>query len=456
MSLVRELSKIIDDSKIKYEELKRSPERVAFEPLWGKTEELSTGSSGRLFRCENLRLMKELLADNRVSGKLKLIYIDPPFFSKANYDASIKAGDGALVKRRAYKDVWQEGMKEYLAMLTLRLMAMRDLLSEEGTLWVHLDWHSHHYVKILLDEIFGEENFINEIIWTYKSGGTGKKYFARKHDTILVYGKSSAYSFNLPKEKSYNRGLKPYCFKGVEEFQDEVGWYTLVNMKDVWTIDMVGRTSGERTGYATQKPETLLTRIIETATSEGDLCGDFFAGSGTLAAAAGKLGRRWLCCDMGKIAFAKTFQRLTDMDSEFTAFVEKDLEEECGELSCSLRALGGRRFSLKITGYENPELQCGDEASVGTGAGAGRKAGKSRKACKAEDGLKWLIMWGVEYSPHGEPFELLESRSKKDGKLSMEAEIEIPAESKAGWLKIKVMDGAGNISQKKIKIDTGR
>ena len=106
-----------------------------------------------------------------------------------------------------------------------------------------------------------EKNFVNEIIWTYKSGGSSKKHFARKHDTILVYSKTDKYYLSLPKEKSYNRGLKPYRFKGVEEFQDETGWYTMVNMKDVWNIDMVGRTSAERTGYATQKPEALLSSL---------------------------------------------------------------------------------------------------------------------------------------------------------------------------------------------------
>ena len=125
---------------------------------------------------------------------------------------------------------------------------MRDLLSDTGCLWVHLDWHAVHYVKVILDQIFGEKNFINEIIWTYKSGGANKRNFARKHDTLLFYSKTDNYIFNPQTEKSYNRGLRPYRFKGVEEYEDETGWYTIVNMKDVWSIDMVGRTSSERTG----------------------------------------------------------------------------------------------------------------------------------------------------------------------------------------------------------------
>lgn len=103
-----------------------------------------------------------------------------------------------------------------------------------------------------MDEIFGEDNFVNEIIWHYKSGGSGKRHFSRKHDTILVYSKTKKYYFLPDKEKSYNRGFKPYRFKGVKEYKDDMGWYTMVTMKDVWNVDMVGRTSSERTGYATQ------------------------------------------------------------------------------------------------------------------------------------------------------------------------------------------------------------
>lgn len=135
--------------------------------------------------------MHWLLAARGLGGKVQLIYADPPFFSKANYEAvaEIPLAEGRRIRHRAYADVWAAGMESYLKMLCVRLLAMRDLLADEGTIWVHLDWHSVHYVKILLDEIFGDRNFVNEIIWQYKSGGSSKRHFARKHDTILVYGK---------------------------------------------------------------------------------------------------------------------------------------------------------------------------------------------------------------------------------------------------------------------------
>ncbi|MBQ4650453.1 MAG: site-specific DNA-methyltransferase [Firmicutes bacterium] len=326
MGLICKLPEVLTQAKAEYENLKSAPFLLGEE----------VGQSGNILaEGDNAQFMKLLLDgdSDRVSleGKIQQIYIDPPFFSKANYDAVIKlqGEDGETsVKHMAYEDVWKEGMAEYLKMLAVRLYLMRDLLAKEGTIWVHLDWHGVHYVKILMDEIFGEKNFINEIVWTYKSGGSSKKHFARKHDTILVYGKTDKYYINLPKEKSYNRGLKPYRFKGVEEFQDEVGWYTMVNMKDVWSIDMVGRTSAERTGYATQKPEALLERIIAAGSREGDIVADFFCGSGTLGAAAGKLGRRWICCDEGKLAVSASMKRLIKAGQEMQILRSEDAQAE--------------------------------------------------------------------------------------------------------------------------------
>jgi adenine specific DNA methylase Mod len=256
-----------------------------------------------------------------MAGKINLIYIDPPFFSKSNYGSELKLHSDKIskipvIKQKAYHDVWESGMEEYLQMLAVRFMLMKELLAEDGCLWVHLDWHSVHYVKVLLDEIFGEKNFVNEVVWNYKSGGVSKNYFARKHDTLLFYTKSPKYYFKTQQEKSYNRDFKPYRFKGVSEYRDELGWYTMVNMKDVWQINMVGRTSAERTGYATQKPEQLIERILESCTREGDLCADFFGGSGTLATAADRMGRKWISCDIGELAAVNAHKRMVSASKE--------------------------------------------------------------------------------------------------------------------------------------------
>jgi len=264
------------------------------------------------------------MSETGYDGRISLIYVDPPFFSKANYDAAIKIESDKVdgippIKLYAYHDTWENGMVDYLRMLCARFYMMRGLLAEDGCLWVHLDWHASHYVKILLDEIFGEKNFINEIIWNYKSGGTSKKHFSRKHDTLLLYSKTGKYYFKPQFEKSYNRGFKPYRFKGVKEYKDDAGWYTMVNMKDVWNIDMVGRTSAERTGYVTQKPEALIARIVESCSREGDLCADFFGGSGTLAKVCGEMGRRWVSCDIGGLAFTESGKRLIKAGADFIA-----------------------------------------------------------------------------------------------------------------------------------------
>ncbi|WP_206460762.1 DNA methyltransferase [Anaerovorax sp. IOR16] len=280
-------------------------------------------------KSDNAAFMDYLLKKKSMAGKIKLIYIDPPFYSKADYGTEIrleskKINKIPIIKQTAYQDTWENGMEDYLKMLTYRLLFMKDLLADDGGIWIHLDWHVVHYVKIIMDEIFGEDNFINEVIWNYKSGGVSKRYFARKHDTLLYYAKTSNYYFKAQKEKSYNRGLKPYRFKGVQEYQDDIGWYTMVNKKDVWQIDMVGRTSNERTGYATQKPELLISHILESCTKEGDLCADFFGGSGTLASTAFKMGRRFISCDVGNLSVTYTYKRLAFNNIPFSYYEQRN------------------------------------------------------------------------------------------------------------------------------------
>lgn len=269
------------------------------------------------YKSDNLHAMKDLL-DNGYGGKIDLIYIDPPFFSNANYSHRIEVlneGKKHTIKTFAYKDTWKKGVIEYLEMITLRLVLMRELLSDVGSIYVHLDFRTVHYIKIIMDCIFASENFLNEIIWGYKSGGTSNKYFSRKHDTILLYSKTKEYIFNPQKEKSYNRDYKPYRFKNVKEYEDELGWYTLVNLKDVWQINMVGRTSRERLGYRTQKPEALLERIILSSSREGSIVADFFSGSGTTAFVAQENKRKWVSSDLGHISTSIMRKRLGQIEN---------------------------------------------------------------------------------------------------------------------------------------------
>ena len=344
MTLLETVMDAFNKGKKQYEDMMAWAELPEF-AVW---EEYGRPDAREDFRnavalTDNVTYMAHLVKNQGMAGKIQLIYVDPPFFSKGKYQASVRinselAGKSDIIKTGAYDDRWGGDISKYIEMLTTRLFFMRDLLTETGCIWVHLDWHVVHYAKVILDEILGEDNFVNEIIWTYKSGGANKRSFAKKHDTLLFYAKSGSYYFNALKEKSYNRGYKPYRFKGVEEFVDERGWYTLVNMKDVWNIDMVGRTSSERNGYATQKPEKLLERIIEACSREGDICADFFAGSGTLGAVCHRLGRRWLMCDAGSLSAACQIDRLGALGADFvlTCADAADRRKRNGELKARI------------------------------------------------------------------------------------------------------------------------
>jgi len=234
-----------------------------------------------------------------------LIYIDPPFNTSRRHVALSQKKE-----KRQFEDRF-ESVAAYLGYMKPRLKQLHRLLKPTGSFYYHCDWRASHYVKVLLDELFGDRNFQNEIVWCYKSGGASPaKRFSRKHDIVLFYSKTPGFVFNRLEEKSYNRDLKPYKFKGVKEYSDAAGWYTLVGMKDYWVIDMVGRTSKERLNYPTQKPEALLERIVLASSRKGDLVLDAFCGCGTTLAVARRLKRRWIGIDISPAACALSAARL--------------------------------------------------------------------------------------------------------------------------------------------------
>ncbi|WP_419824352.1 DNA methyltransferase [Anoxybacterium hadale] len=408
------------------------------------TEKIGNGEN-LLVHSDNLTLMKYLLEQKAMGQKINLIYIDPPFYSKANYGterklSSEKIGKVPSIKQKAYHDVWEEGMESYLRMLTERFFLMKELLAEDGCLWVHLDWHSVHYVKVILDEIFGEKNFINEVIWNYKSGGVSKNYFARKHDTLLFYAKSSNYYFKAQQEKSYNRDLKPYRFKGVAEFKDEVGWYTMVNMKDVWQINMVGRTSAERTGYATQKPEQLIERILESCTREGDLCADFFCGSGTLPATADRMGRRWIACDLGALAAVNTQKRMVESTKQGYTFLRESKKKEWKgnlKVKTDLRALDDSdkmKLAVTLTGYEIESI---------LDIPVEKKQLPVIKEILSKDSLQLLDYWSIDFEYNGITYSPQLSFCKGSDSISLGCEWNTTAK---GTIAIRCIDIFGNNS----------
>ncbi len=265
-----------------------------------------SADTGRLIFCgDNMELMKTLSPES-----IDLIYADPPFFSNRNHSAG--AGNG---EPGSFGDKWNGGLSEYLEWLEPRFVEMKRLLRMTGSIYVHLDWHASHYVKILLDRIFGYGNFRNEIIWYYKTGGTSSRHFGRKHDTILFYTKTGNYFFRKTKEISYL--MHRYGFSNIEIMNDGKGYYTLVGMRDVWDIPALRGNQPERVNYPAQKPEALLRRIIDASSREGETVADFFAGSGTAAVVAEELKRRWILCDVSRTAIDLIQRRLSRRFASF-------------------------------------------------------------------------------------------------------------------------------------------
>ncbi len=413
------------------------------------TEEIGekTEPAGMVCHGDNKVLMKKLLEEGKPEGGIQLIYIDPPFYSRNDYDAVVWAGEEKL-KHPAYADRWENGMAQYLTMLIARLYLMRELLADTGLLWVHLDWHVVHYAKIILDEIFGEANFVNEIIWTYKSGGSGKRHFSRKHDTLLVYSKSRKYSFYPLKEKSYNRQFKPYRFKGVKEYRDDKGWFTLVNMKDVWQIDMVGRTSAERTGYASQKPELLMERILESCTKEGDICADFFCGSGTMPVVAARMKRRFIACDTESLAVESTISRLLengaafsvyDLNQKKTSRISVKLDWSITDFPASDKLLlRVRLISLR----ERDVRKSVDERSV-----------DKVKQIQKEDPLQLVCAWSIDPDHRSGVHRPEAVYVRKQKELPCEAELIV---TRGKTVSVKVVDIFGNTAFERIETGNER
>lgn len=270
----------------------------------------------KIFWGDNLQVMSHMLREYR--GKIDLIYIDPPFDSKADYKKYIELkgkkieGDKTGFEEKQYSDIWTND--EYLQFMYERLTIMRELLSERGSIYVHCDYRVNSYLRLILDDIFGKDNFKNEIIWSYKTGGTTDKYFNRKHDNILYYSKTKEYIYNNIKEKSIvdkSKGYNP----NTQQFIDEDGNpYVMVNPRDVWELQHINmHDQTERLGYPTQKPERLLEKIILASSKPGDIVFDCFMGSGTTQAVAMKLGRKFIGADINLGAIQTTTKRLINI-----------------------------------------------------------------------------------------------------------------------------------------------
>lgn len=345
-----------------------------------------SGWTNRLIYGDNLLAMAALLAGDEqtpsLRGKIDLIYIDPPFDSKADYRTKVTLPGVELeqkptvIEQFAYSDTWSNGTASYLAMITPRLILMRELLADTGSIYVHLDWHVGHYVKIVMDEVFGKDCFRNEIVWRRSYSHNDGNKFGAIHDTLFLYTKADRYHF-LPvfvprsdeetaeeypniceltgkrfKSVSMNAAgqgearyfgeqglLKPpsgrhwvwsqeridlalaekkifFSSTGTPRYKQYADDIEGKQVQDLWFDFMaISSRSNEGLNYATQKPERLLERVIQASCPENGLVGDFFAGSGTTAAVAEKLGRRWIASDLGKPACMVMRKRLIDQNA---------------------------------------------------------------------------------------------------------------------------------------------
>ncbi len=208
---------------------------------------------------------------------------------------------------------------EFLEFLRQRLILAREILADDGSIYIHLDGKKGHYIKILMDEIFSENNFVNEVIWHYRTGNLATKQFQRKHDSIFLYSKNKDHVFNIQEFKEYYVQIygpdKKLSFEGANDAEDQFGRYRMSQVDDVWNISAVFTLAGEHIDYPTQKPEALLERIIKASSNEGDIVMDFFAGSGTTLSAAEKLNRKWIGCDCGKFAIYTIQKRILNLSS---------------------------------------------------------------------------------------------------------------------------------------------
>ncbi|MBQ7051950.1 MAG: site-specific DNA-methyltransferase [Clostridia bacterium] len=293
----------------------------------------------------------------RFAGKVQMVYLDPPFNTGKKFEMKARIGEKGYktgspsLSLPAYDDRW-ESREAYLNMMRETLILARDLMKKEGTIFLHIDCRMHAHMRLLMDEIFGESNFLNEIIWSYQSGGRARTYFPRKHDVILFYAKSRSYYFSLksvPIARSEARSN--HMKRGVDE--DGRSYRSIISAGkeyryyddepaypgDVWDdVSHLQQKDPQRTGYDTQKPVRLLERIIRCSTQEGDLVCDLFAGSGTTAVAAAQLGRRFLCVDQSPLAVAVAGKRLSQTTMGKPMGVSYDVEAPCGEDDCQVEA----------------------------------------------------------------------------------------------------------------------
>ena len=334
-------------------------------------------STGTLIQAKLPEEGEALLS--RFGGQVQTIYLDPPFNTGKQFDMKARIGEKGYktgspsLSLPAYDDRWPD-RSEYLSMMKQTLLLSRELLKKEGTLFLHIDSRMYAHLRLLMDEVFGESNFLNEIIWSYQTGGRARSYFPRKHDVILFYARSRSYYFNLKAVPvARNESRSNHMRRAVDEngrsyrsimsggkeyryYDDEPAY-----PGDVWDdISHLQQKDPQRTGYETQKPLKLLERIVSCSSQEGDLICDLFAGSGTSALAAAGLNRRFLCVDQSPLAIATTGKRLAQSTAGKPLDFTFDVEAPCGADDCAVEAEvfpAISSYTVRLISFENAATQ---------------------------------------------------------------------------------------------------
>ena len=318
----------------------------------GWTNKLIWGDNRYVLSSLNNGVMREEVENE---GGIKLVYIDPPFDVGADFSMNVQVGDNSYEKKPnvlehiAYRDTWGLGSDSFLSMIYERLILIRDLLSDDGVICVHIDWRLKGSIRCMLEELFGVKNFINEIVWNYGGPAKTTNYFPRKYDSIIVFSKNGSHTFNKITDSlpPYIQDRKKVDADGREWIDQNLGKLSKERIElmrkqgrifetktgklrrkqyldemdgsqidSVWNIPIINSQSTERLSYPTQKPENLIERFINVFTNENDLVADFFCGSGTMASVAEKLNRKWICSDLGKFAIHTTRKRMIGIQRE--------------------------------------------------------------------------------------------------------------------------------------------
>lgn len=402
-------------------------------------QRIAAAPTNRILWGDNLPAMQYLL-DVGFGNRFDLIYIDPPYLSNQNYPSRVEIGEKfstQTVSRQVFRDAGHQQLEEFLADLFPRLQIMKTLLNDNGSLFVHLDWHASHYVKILLDEVFSPDRLVNEIVWCYGGGSGTKRHFHRKHDIILWYAKGSQYIFN-PQYRPYSSGTLQRGLTRVkgDRYQLHAGGAL---MQDWWTDinKILSPTARENLKFPTQKPMALLHRIIAAASNPGSLVGDFYAGSGTVARVCEDMSRDWIVCDNSQVAVQTALRRLIREKSRSFSLESDMLPDDLNDRlllhSPVINELNKGEYLLHI-GIDDYHIRC-SMLSEGN---------------KPLPFVTSIDFWEVDLDYDGQLFhsdlQMLRNGQRYDGSLPLHITVRLEKSSNSRVIAVRVHDILGETS----------